>query len=95
METIFSYVYILFSEMDKKLYVGYTANLKERLGDHFHGRVASTKKRRPLVLIHYEAFRNRIDAKAREEFLKSGFGRSQLKKALQHILKDLEYKHLE
>lgn len=94
MKIQFFYAYILFSERDKKLYIGYTENLKLRLGEHFQGRVTATKNRRPLTLIHYEAFTNKDDAKAREEFLKSGFGRSQLKKALQNRLAELGYKHL-
>ena len=89
MKIKFFYIYILFSLKDYKLYIGYTENLKVRLGEHFKGRSIATKNRRPLLLIHYEAFTNKKDAKAREVFLKSGFGRSQLKKALQHKLKEL------
>jgi len=88
-------VYILFSQRDKKLYIGYTENLSNRLGEHFRGRVVATRNRKPIILIYYEAFTNKQDAKMRERFLKSGFGRSQLKKALQNKLKELGYKHLE
>lgn len=88
---IFYFVYILFSIKDRKLYIGYTENFKTRIKEHFKGKVRATKDRRPLVLIHYEAFRNRKDARARERFLKSGFGRSQFKKALQNLLLDLNY----
>lgn len=94
MKIQFFYVYILFSEKDAGLYIGYTEDLKLRLGEHFKGRVVATRHRRPLILTHYEAFTNKKDAKAREVFLKSGFGRSQLKKALQNKLKELGYKHL-
>jgi len=31
---MFYYVYVLFSEKDKKLYVGYTENLKLRFEEH-------------------------------------------------------------
>lgn len=95
MKIQFFYTYILFSTQDKKIYVGYTENLKIRLGEHFRGRVKATANRRPLILIHYEAFTNKKDAKTREVFLKSGFGRSQMKKALQNKLKEVGYKHLE
>lgn len=90
----FHYTYTLFSLKDKKLYTGYSDNLKSRINDHQKGKVRATKDRRPLVLIHYEAFANIKDAKAREKFLKSGFGRNQLKKALQNVLKELGYKYL-
>ena len=92
MKIEFFYVYILFSLKDCKLYIGYTENLKERLREHFRGAVTATKNRRPLQLIHYEAFTNKADAKAREVFLKSGFGRSQMKKAIQYRLEELGYK---
>lgn len=72
------YVYILKSHKDGRLYVGYTNNLKRRLSQHSKGEVTSTKNRRPFELIHYEYFINDTDAKAREVFLKSGAGHSQL-----------------
>lgn len=85
-----SYVYVLFSIKDSKFYVGFTHNLRQRLKEHSSGGVDSTKFRRPLKLIHYECFINEDDAKAREVFLKSGFGRSQLKLSLKRTLKELE-----
>lgn len=94
MNDAFYFVYILFSFKDRKLYIGYTENFESRVNEHQKGKVKATKFRLPLVLIYYEAFTNKKDAKAREKFLKSGFGRSQLKKALQHKLKELGYKHL-
>ena len=90
----FYFIYVLFSQKDKKLYIGFTSNLENRLKEHFAGKVTSTKQRLPFELIHYEAFRNQKDAKAREKFLKSGFGRSQFKKSLQTDLKKLKYKFL-
>ena len=80
------YVYVLFSLKDKKFYTGFTADLKDRLLRHSRGEVKSTKNRRPLKLIYYEYFINKGDAEAREVFLKSGFGRDQLKKALRRTL---------
>ena len=68
------YVYILLSLKDNKLYCGYTSNLKKRIYEHMNGFVVYTKHRLALKLIHYEYFINREDAKARERFLKSGFG---------------------
>jgi len=78
------YVYILFSLADNGLYIGFTENLKNRLTDHAKGRVSSTKLRIPFKLIHYEYFINSRDAKAREKFLKSGYGRKQLKQFLKN-----------
>lgn len=74
------YVYILFSLKDKGLYIGCSTNLRNRLSAHARGEVKSTKLRRPIKLIHYEYFIDEDDAKVREVFLKSGFGREQIKK---------------
>lgn len=90
----FYFVYVLFSLKDEKLYIGFTAELDKRIHEHLSGRVKSTKKRLPLILIHYQAFRDKHDAKSREVFLKSGFGRNELKKALKKDLNLLKYKHL-
>ena len=80
------YVYTLLSHKDKKFYTGFTTDLKERLQSHARGEVKSTRNRRPMKLIHYEYFINEDDARAREVFLKSGFGRNQLKQALKRTL---------
>jgi len=80
------YVYILLSLKDRKFYTGYTTDLRKRLIMHVKGLVTATKFRAPFKLIHYEYFINNEDAKAREKFLKSGFGRTQLKQALKRTL---------
>lgn len=80
------YVYILLSLKDGCFYTGYTANLRNRFLQHSRGEVKSTANRRPLKLIHYEYYINEHDARSREVFLKSGFGRQELKKSLKHTL---------
>lgn len=80
------YVYILFSLHDEGFYIGYSNNLKIRLTKHAKGEITATKFRRPLKLIHYEYFIDKEDALAREEFLKSGFGRKNLKAMLKRTL---------
>ena len=80
------YVYTLVSLKDAGLYTGFTTNLRQRLQQHARGEVISTKERRPVRLIHYEYFINESDARAREVFLKSGFGRAQRKEALKRTL---------
>jgi putative endonuclease len=52
------YTYVLLSKKDRKLYTGYSKNLKLRFKQHQDGRVDSTKYRRPLLLIYYEACLN-------------------------------------
>ena len=76
------YVYVLKSAKDGKLYVGFTEDLKKRFKEHNRGLVNSTKLRRPLKLIYYEACNIMKDAVAREKALKTGFGRAYLKRRI-------------
>lgn len=86
------YVYILLSEKDGQLYVGYSPNLKARVEKHNKGYVRATKYRRPLKLIYYEGFISRLDAKRREQFLKGGKGRAELKIQLEDSFKRIDYR---
>ena len=71
----FYYVYVLQSEKDGKKYTGYTSNLPIRFEAHQAGEVPSTKYRRPLKLIYFEACLNKADASKREKYLKSNYGK--------------------
>ena len=73
------YTYVLKSEKDKRLYIGFSSNLKKRLDEHQKGLVSVTKNRRPLELVYYEACKTEEKAILREKSLKTGFGRSYLK----------------
>ena len=84
------YVYILHSNKDNGLYIGQSTDLKVRIGQHDQERVISTKNRRPLKLIHYECFLLKEDALSREEYLKSGYGREQLKNQLKSLFRKLK-----
>jgi putative endonuclease len=88
------FTYVLISEKDKKLYIGYSTDLKKRIKRHSDGKVIATRNRRPLKLIHYEVFINMHNAKNREIFLKSGRGRKQLKSSIHHTLTEFNYKFL-
>jgi len=79
---MFYYTYILQSQKNKQLYIGYSTDLKMRVESHNSGKNLATKPFRPYKIIFYEAFLNRADAKHREEYLKSGFGRRSIKKML-------------
>jgi putative endonuclease len=85
------YVYLLESLKDGDWYTGYTTNLKDRFLRHNSGKVASTKNRRPFKLIYYECYANRLDAKKREKFLKSGSGKNFLRKQLYNYLKSKQF----
>jgi len=83
------YIYVLQSEKDENFYVGYTSNLKKRLKLHNEGRVKSTKERRPIKLIYYEACLEQKDAFKREKYLKSNYGKRYIKNRLKEYLKDV------
>lgn len=83
----FYYVYILQSLKDSKFYTGYTSNLHKRLAEHNQGENTSTKHRRPLKLIYYEAYLLKSDAEKREKYLKTSMGKRVIKKQLSDYLK--------
>lgn len=83
---MFYYVYVLQSLKDKKFYIGFTTNLKNRVKDHNNGINISTRNRKPLKLIYFEGYINKGDALGREKFLKSGSGLRYLKKQMRNYL---------
>jgi putative endonuclease len=80
------YTYILRSLKDNRFYTGFTRDLKQRFEQHQKGRVDSTKDRRPLELIYYEACLDQKDATKREKYLKTYNGKMFLKKRLKSYL---------
>jgi len=69
------YVYVIQSKNTREIYIGYTIDLKRRLKQHNDNLSFSTKNRGPWLLIYYEAYRSRKDAKLREDRLKH-YGRA-------------------
>ena len=84
------YIYVLRSDKDKKLYSGYTSDLRSRFSYHNQGKVEVTKHRRPFKLIYYEAYLHQQDATAREKFFKTQWGRNFLKRVLNNYFKTLD-----
>ena len=80
------YTYVLRSEKGGQFYVGFTKDLELRFEQHSKGLVESTKHRRPLQLIYYEACLNRDDATKREKYLKSYHGKMFLRNRLKSYL---------
>lgn len=83
---MFHYVYILLSLKDNKFYTGYTYNLAKRFELHNKGLVSSTKDRRPLKIIYYEACLNQQDATHREKYLKTYLGKYFLHNRLTNLI---------
>ena len=81
------YVYLLESHKDKSWYIGYTSDLKKRIQNHLSGNGGQTTSRKiDWKLIYYESYLDKKDAMGREKFLKSGSGRTFLKKQLANYL---------
>jgi len=80
------YVYVLHSEKDFGLYIGYSANLRRRLREHRQEMSFAISFRGPWKLIYYEAYLLEADALGRERFLKSGAGRRMIRKQLHHYI---------
>jgi putative endonuclease len=80
------YVYILISKKDNHLYIGYSNNLKNRFAKHNAGKVQATSHRLPLKLVYYEAYLDEWDAREREKYFKTGWGRRYIQKNLSRTL---------
>lgn len=83
------YTYVLQSKKDKNFYTGYNKDLKLRFESHEKGLVESTKNRRPLEIVYYEACLDQQDATRREKYLKTYYGKMFLKKRLKSYLTGL------
>ncbi len=68
------YVYLL-KDLNDRLYIGYSSDLKRRIKEHKQGKSYTTRRMNEPVLIYYEAYSDEISAKTREKKLKQ-FGSS-------------------
>ena len=76
------YVYALVSNDSKRIYVGMTKNLENRVKEHNSYKTKSTKHYGPWVLFYSEKLDDRLTAREREKSLKSGYGKEYLKSIL-------------
>jgi len=72
-------VYGIKSELDGRIYVGFTDCLERRLKEHNSGKTKSTKGFMPWKLIFTERCESREIARSREKYFKSGCGKEYLK----------------
>ena len=79
------YVYVLSSLSYNIQYVGHTDNLERRLKEHLDGKSRYTKGRGPWKLVYKERYSSRKKAAQREKYLKTGSGRSFLKRTLKKM----------
>ena len=75
------YVYLIESSLRREIhYVGFASDLRKRLADHNAGRSTHTAKFKPWRLVTYFGFTDEPSARAFEKYLKSGSGRTFLKR---------------
>ena len=72
-------VYAIKSRVRNYIYVGMTNNVNRRFNEHNNGKERTTKPYVPFDLIYTEIHNNRISARVREKYLKSGIGKEFLK----------------
>ena len=73
-------VYAIQSQIDSRIYVGFTSDLEKRIKEHNSGKTKSTKGYRPWNIVFTEECTNRIEARNKEKYYKTGIGRERLKK---------------
>ena len=75
-------VYAIKSNNRNYIYVGLTRDLNRRLSQHNYGKEITTRTYAPFKLIYTETFPDRVSARVREKYLKSGIGKEFLKSLL-------------
>jgi putative endonuclease len=78
-------VYAISSINRNYIYVGLTSNIEERFLRHNSGYEKTTKPYSPFILIYTEVCIDRITARKREKYLKSGIGKEFLRKLRDQI----------
>ncbi len=73
-------VYAISSLIRNYIYVGLAFNVEKRIVQHNLGKERTTRAYRPFKLIYTEEFSDRVSARQREKYLKSGTGKEFLKK---------------
>lgn len=76
------YVYVLRSP--KQFYIGSTKDLKRRFNEHENNKSFATKNRGPWRIIYYECSQSEKDAKLREKYLKTAWGKRYIKNRIKN-----------
>jgi putative endonuclease len=73
------YVYAIRSRKRSYIYVGISDNPERRIEQHNKGYNKTTRPYKPFIVILINNFSTRREARERERYLKSGFGKEYLK----------------
>lgn len=80
------WVYAISSVVRNYIYVGMTKDVNARLARHNKGREKITKPYAPFQLIYTEVCANRVKAREREKYWKSGIGKQKLRDIRDQII---------
>jgi putative endonuclease len=81
------FVFAIRSLKDIRIYIGMSEDVQKRLQEHNSGSTKSTKGYLPLELVYVEECQDRILARSREKFYKSGSGKAALRRVVAAIPK--------
>jgi len=76
------FVYIIYSNLTDKYYVGHTNNLEKRIGKHNTNHKGFTGKNNDWNLVYSENYPTKIDAYAREREIKRWKSRKLIEKLI-------------
>jgi putative endonuclease len=68
-------VYAICSQVDKRIYIGFTDNIIRRLFEHNSGKTKSTNDYKPWIIFYTEDVTERQEARNREVFLNRRSGK--------------------
>ena len=88
------YVYFIYSLKLKRVYVGQSINAIKRLKKHNLGKVRSTKKGIPWILLGVEKYSTRWLAMKREKYLKSLYGYKTRQKIIKELIKKVDLNNI-
>jgi putative endonuclease len=71
--------YIIYSLQHRKTYVGISEDIQRRIEEHNSKKSKYTSRYAPWVLVFYEEYSTREEARKREKYFKSGIGREWMK----------------
>ncbi len=71
------YVYVL--RGPKQFYIGSTRDLRKRFSEHQNDKSFATRNRGPWRIVYYEASESEKDARKREKYLKTAWGKRYLR----------------
>jgi putative endonuclease len=72
-------IYVLKSRERNYIYIGISSDVKRRLNEHNSGNNKITRPYKPFNLLHTEKFPDRMSARKREKWFKSGEGKEFIK----------------